>query len=405
MPSNNTNASDLDAKLNAEIEDALGDMSLDDIMAIDERPKLGTSDRQRKTGRVVGIHNDDVFVEFGPKSQGVCSLRLFAEPPAIGSEQTFIVQRHDPENNLLILTREGAVVKAEWESLEVGQVVEARCTGVNKGGLEMEVANHKAFMPAGQVDIRHVPDLSVFIGEKFPCEVVEVNRERQRIILSRRGPLEGQRKMQRDELLATLQPGMQCNAIITSVQQYGAFADIGGVDGLIHVSDLSYNRIKHPSEVVKVGDAVRVQVLKIDKEGGKDGGPKIGLGLKQLSADPVVTAMGSIKEGETVTGRVTRIADFGAFVEIAPGVEGLLHISELSHQRVNNVRNVVKPDEILTVKILSIDPGSRRISLSLKALQAKREEETVNRKEDGHMRKLKAQLNAKFGGNLKGGIG
>jgi small subunit ribosomal protein S1 len=350
------------------------------------------------------VHGNDVFVEFGPKSQGVCPLALFPEPPALGAKMEFIVERFDKEDGLLILSRQGSVQKAEWESLEVGQVVEARCTGVNKGGLEMEVCNHRAFMPAGQVDLRHIAELSVFVGEKMPCEVMEVDRQRGRIILSRRQALEAERAHTRTQTLATLEVGQVLAATITSIQPYGAFADIGGVDGLIHISDLSWQRIKHPSEVLKEGQQVTVKVLKVD---ASQDPPKIGLGLKQTSEDPAVAARKSLSVGDVVSGRVTKIMPFGAFVELAPNVEGLVHISELSHDRVHDVRKVVRPDEIITVKVLSIDPSSKRIALSLKAMKSAEEVQAeVERKEDAKMRKLRAQLNNKFGPlKLKGGLG
>lgn len=398
----------MDAKLAAEIEQALGDMSLEDMLDIADQPKTkDKSQRQRKTGTVMSVHGKDVFIEFGPKSQGVCPLELFPETPALGARLEFIVERFDKEDGLLILTREGTVQKAEWESLEVGQVVEARCTGVNKGGLEMDVAHHKAFMPAGQVDLRHIAELSVFVGEKMPCEVMEVDKKRGRIILSRRQTLEADRAEQRTKTLATLEVGQMLHATITSIQQYGAFADIGGLDGLIHISDMSYERLKHPSEVVKEGQQLTVKVLKIDTTSAK-GGPRIGLGLKQTMADPAVAARAALKEGETVSGRVTKIMPFGAFVELSPGVEGLIHISELSHERVHDVRKIVKPDEIVTMKVLSVDPSSKKIALSIKAMKSKDEydQEVSERKEDEKMRKLRAQLNNKFGPlKLKGGIG
>jgi small subunit ribosomal protein S1 len=408
---------DLDAKLAAEIEDALGDMSLEDMMDMAARPTPSraparggaatsgaTTERQRRTGTIMQVHGKDVFVEFGPKSQGVCPLSMFESTPALGAKMEFIVDRYDKEDGLLILSRQGTVQKAEWESLEVGQVVEARCTGVNKGGLEMEVCNHRAFMPAGQVDIRHIAELSVFVGEKMPCEVTEVDRPRGRIILSRRKTIEGERAHKRTETLATLEVGQILPATITSIQAYGAFADIGGVDGLIHVSDLAYERIKHPSEVVKEGQQVQVKVLKIDDSQQP---PKIGLGLKQLMENPAVAVRNSLKAGETASGRVTKIMPFGAFVELAPGVEGLIHISELSHDRVHDVRKVVRPDEIVTVKILSIDASSKKISLSIKAMVSKEDREAeIERRDDQKMRKLRAQLNNKFGPlKLKGGIG
>ncbi|HRQ76718.1 MAG TPA: S1 RNA-binding domain-containing protein [Phycisphaerales bacterium] len=394
---------DLDARLEAEINAALGDMSLEDMLDEADRPRQARGDRERKTGTIVSIHGDDVFVEFGPKSQGMCSLMQFPEPPALGTRMEFNVDRFDKNEGLLILSRVGTVQKAEWESLEIGQVVEARCTGVNKGGLEMEVANHRAFMPAGQVDLRHIADLSVFIGEKMPCEVVEMDRQRGRIILSRRSAIEADRAQLREKLMKTLEVGQELSAVITSLQPYGAFADLGGVDGLIHISDISYERLKHPSEALKEGQQVTVRVMKIDRSQTP---PRIGLGLKQTMADPYQSGAATIREGDTVTGKVTKLMAFGAFVELAPGVEGLIHISELSHERVHSVSHVVKPDQVVTAKVLSIDSAKRRIALSLKQLKQEQMDkgEGVDRGEDAHMRKLKAQLSKKFG-ELKGGIG
>ncbi|UCD75425.1 MAG: S1 RNA-binding domain-containing protein [Phycisphaerales bacterium] len=392
----------MDAKLEAEIEAALGDMSLEDMLDLAERPPLAGAERERKIGTIVSIHRDDVFVEFGPKSQGVCPLSLFEQPPQPNERLEFIVERYDSNEGLLILSREGAVAKADWESLELGQVVEARCTGTNKGGLEMEIANHPAFMPAGQVDIRHVPDLAVFVGEKMPCEVIEIDRQRARIILSRRSHLEAERARTREQLLEKLEEGQTVSALITSIQNYGAFADLGGIDGLIHISDLAHQRIRHPSEVVKEGDQVKVKVLKVDREADP---PRISLGLKQTLEDPYATEVAKLEVGALVSGRVTKLMPFGAFVELSPGVEGLIHISELSPERVQKVSSVVKPDEVVTVQVMSIDKEQKRIALSLKRAQAETEGETFTRREDPHMKKLKAQLAKKFGGDLKGGIG
>jgi small subunit ribosomal protein S1 len=347
----------MDAKLAAEIEEALGDMSLDDMLDMAEGPKSapvsagrggrggstqrfarGSTERQRKSGTIMSIHGNDVFVEFGPKSQGVCPKTMFEVLPVLGEKMEFIVDRFDRDDGLLILSREGTVQKAEWETLEVGQVVEARCTGTNKGGLEMEIAQHKAFMPAGQVDIRHIADLSVFVGEKMPCEVTEVDRQRGRIILSRRSAMETERVHLRIKLLATLEIGQLLPAVITSVQPYGAFADLGGLDGLIHISDMAYERIKHPSEVVKEGQQVQVKVLKIDQSQDP---PRVGLGLKQTMADPSVAVLEKVQVNQEVTGRITKLMPFGAFVELGPGVEGLIHISEMSHDRVHDVKKVV----------------------------------------------------------------
>jgi len=390
---------DLEAKLQAEIDAALGDMSLEDMVEMAERPKRSdTGDRPRaKTGLIVGIHREDVLVEFGPKSQGVCPKGDFDDPPTIGERYEFMVTRFDKKEGLLLLSRRGAYRKADWDSLEVGQSLEAMCTGTNKGGLEIEVAKHKAFMPAGQVDIRHIDDLKVFVGQKLACEIIELDRRRGRIILSRRKTMETERAEQSRTLLETLKQGDQRSAEIRSLQTYGAFADIGGIDGLIHISDICHERIKHPSERISVGETVQVQVLKIDLASDP---PRIGLGMKQCMADPYHAHAAKISEGDAVSGRVTKIMPFGAFVELAPGVEGLVHISQLAEGRVHNVGSIVKVDEVITVKVLDVDPKTRRISLSLLAMKLEQESQIV-RPDDPALRKLKA----KFGGELKGGIG
>ena len=365
-------ASAYDAELEREIEAALGGMSVEDLEGASTPSRGGQrgGGRQSRQGTIIRVHAGDVFVEFGPRSQGVCPLAQFLatgdqQPPVVGSERGFIVERFDPFEGLSILSLEGVVQKADWGTLEVGQTVEGRCTGMNKGGLEMEIAHHRAFMPAGQVDVRHVADISVFIGEKFPVQIVELNKDKDRLVVSRKAVIAVERAEQREKLLAVLEVGQTRTATITSVQSYGAFADIGGVDGLIHVSDLSHERVKSPADVVKVGQVVTVKIVKLDLTQTP---AKIGLGMKQLVADPSVTAMQAVEPGATVTGRVTKLMAFGAFVELAPGVEGLVHISEISHERIPTVDKALRANEIVTCKVLSIDMGKKRISLSIKAL-------------------------------------
>ena len=361
-----------DADLEREIENALGGMSIEELEQSSSAPKASTrgGGRQVRQGTIIRVHGGDVFVEFGPRSQGVCPLAHFLQvgdkvAPVVGSERGFVVELFDPFEGLSVLSLEGATQKADWGTLEIGQVVEARCTGMNKGGLEMEIAHHRAFMPAGQVDVRHVADISVFIGEKFPVQIVELNKDKGRLVVSRKAVVATERAEQREKLLAVLEIGQTRTATITSVQSYGAFADIGGVDGLIHVSDLSHERVKSAADVVKVGQVVTVKVLKLDLTQTP---PKIGLGLKQLVADPGAAALETIEPGATVTGRVTKIMPFGAFIEIAPGVEGLVHISEISHERIPTVDKALRKDEVVSCKVLSVDSGKKRISLSIKAL-------------------------------------
>jgi len=381
--------------LEKELFDAIGDGSFADML----NAPVPTSNEARSTrsGVIAAIHGPNVLVEFGPREQGCCPKTHFEELPHIGDSVDFVIERTD-KDGMLVLSRKGAVQKATWDALETGQVVEARCTGTNKGGLELEVAGHKAFMPAGHVSIHHVLNLDVMIGEKFACEVIELDRRSNRIVLSRKSVLRAERESAKNEMLETLEIGATHEATITSIQPYGAFADIGGLEGLIHRSEMTWERNTDPAKFVKVGDVVRIQILDINTEGDE---PKIAFGMKQLIEDPFVSSMGNITVGEMIEGSITRLTDFGAFVDIGSGVEGLIHISELADHRIKSPKDVVKEGQTITVKVLSIDPATRRIALSLK--QASGGDETQPaREEDNAMRKLRE----KFGdGPLKGGIG
>jgi small subunit ribosomal protein S1 len=383
--------------LDKEIFSAIGDGSFADML--DDAPTATDSGRKSRSGVVAAIHGRNVLVEFGPREQGCCPTSHFDELPQVGESLDFTVERVD-RDGMLVLSRKGAVQKATWDALEQGQVVEARCTGTNKGGLEMEVAGHKAFMPAGQVAIHHVPDLDVMIGEKMACEVMELDRRANRIVLSRKRVLYGEREAAKGEMLETLTVGDTHDATITSVQPYGAFADIGGLEGLIHRSEMTWERDTDPAKFVKVGDMVKVQILAIDITNDE---PKIAFGMKQLIDDPFVSSMAAIEVGEMVTGTVTRLADFGAFVDLGSGTEGLVHISELADHRIKSPKDVVKEQQVITVKVLSVDPATRRIALSLKQASGNFEaEDAPLREEDKAMKKLRE----KFGsGPLKGGIG
>ena len=393
--------SGLDPALQAEIDAAIGESSFEDLLQEDAKTSGGSGGRgarPRREGTVVSTRDAEVLIEFGPKLQGVCPLSHFKEPPVPGTKETFVIERQDAGDGMLICSLTGGVQKAQWETIEVGQIIEARCTGTNTGGLEMEVAGHPAFMPAGHVALHHVPDLTIYVGQKMPCQVMELDRSRNRMVLSRRDMLEAERAEARATLLETLEPGQVLDAVITRIQPFGAFADIGGMDGLIHVSEMSWQRVQDPNHLVKVGDAVAVQVLKVDTEHDP---PRIALGMKQLTTDPMQTVLDGFAEGDIVEGKVTRLADFGAFVELADGVDGLVHISQLSNDHVKKVASVVQVGQTVSVKILEVDPASRRISLSIK--QAGGEESSAAERKDDPMI---AKLKAKFGdGPLKGGIG
>ena len=395
--------------LEAEIADALAGV---DLMALAETRRPAPGDRikmqdgrRTRTGRIVSVRGGDVLVEFGPKRQGVCPAAQFETDPVIGSDVEFLVERLDAEG-LFVLSLPGAVQKVDWGNLEKGQTVEGRVVGVNKGGLEVEVSHHTGFMPAGQIDIRHIPDISVMLGEKITCRVTQLDKKRQKLVLSRRAVIEEERAANAEKIMSQLQPGQRHTVTISSVQPYGAFADLGGIDGLIHVSELTHDRVRDPGDVVKVGDVMEVVVTKIDLTGEQ---PKIGLSRKAVVADPRAAVMNDLEVGATVAGTVKKITDFGAFLEIAEGVEGLLHISEISHRRIDRVDREIRAGEVVQVKILSIDPDKGRISLSKKALEARPadgrsggdRESASARAEDPSMRKLRAR----FSGDLKGGLG
>jgi len=377
-------SAELDAQTNAEIEAAMSEMADAGAASSDAKssggkirgPRVVRGGREHRTGVVVSVGATDLFVEFGPKELGVVDMTQFKEEaPKVGDSLEVAVQRYDSAESLYICVMPGSVQKADWEMLEMGQVVEARVTGTNKGGLELEIAGHRAFMPASQVDINHVADLSVFVGEKMTCEVQKIDRRGQgNILLSRRDIIAKERAKLAEGLKDRLNEGDTVEGTVRKIMDFGAFVDIGGVDGLIHINDLSHNRVNHGAkgvaEHVSEGQKVTVQILKLDWEANR-----IGLGLKQLAADPYKAALNEVVEGAQLSGKVTKILDFGAFVEVAPGVEGLVHISELEWRRVGDVSEVLTENEVVQVLVLKVDPDDRKISLSIKQLKERPQQE------------------------------
>lgn len=357
----------LSPDLELEYMEALGDQSLDEMIAggaADAPAELEPESRQRAT--VVAIHRDDVFVEIAGRHQGVVSLASFTEPPELGAVLDVMVGRFNAGEGLYELVLPGAAVEVgDWSEVAEGMVVEARVTGHNKGGLECEVSRLRGFIPASQISMYRVEDLGQFVDQKFPCIVTEANPEKRNLVLSRRAVLERERAEAKEKLLASLEVGQTHEGTVRSLQNFGAFVDLGGVDGLIHISQLSWDRIKHADEVLEVGQKVKVKITKIDPQSGK-----IGLGFRDLSENPWATASRDYPERTPVKGRVTRITEFGAFVRLGPGVEGLVHISELAHKRVFRVNDVLSEGQEVEVMVLSVDAEAQRIGLSLKALQA-----------------------------------
>ena len=358
-----------EALLDEQVSAALAGVDVDQLLDQDREPSAAPAvasagNKQVKHGRVTAVNKEDAFVDFGGKSQGVCSMLQFEAEPRVGEEYDFIVQRYDEAEGLLILARRGGMATSvSWDNLEVGQIVEGTVTGTNKGGLEVDVKGMRAFMPAGQVEIYHVPDLTDFVGKKLQAEVTKFEAREKNMVLSRRNILEREREEAKVKLLKELEEGQIRRGTVRNVMDFGAFVDLGGVDGLLHVSEMTFRRGRqNAGEFVKVGDVLDVKVTRIDKDTGK-----LSLSLKQaLGTDPWADADQKYAVGTEVTGRVVKVESFGAFIEVGEGFEGLLPVSEMSYARIRHPSDVVKEGDTVRVVVLSIDPSQRRVSFSLK---------------------------------------
>jgi ribosomal protein S1 len=351
--------------LEQEFEAAMNAASFDELMG--DGPTSvggGLESGARVTGKVIRLNGDDVFWSLGGPNEGVSSLRQFEQPPELGMELEVVVRGFNSEDGLHEVALPGAAIEADdWEDLEEGSVVEARITGANTGGLECKVNQMRGFIPASQVAMFRVEDYAEFIDQKLVCIVTEVNPRRKNLVLSRRAVLEREREEERKKLMESLEVGNTVEGTVRNLRDFGAFVDLGGVDGLIHISQLSWDRVEHPKEVLEVGQKVRVKIEKIDPQTGK-----IGLSYRDLLEHPWTNIDEKFSVDSEVTGTVSRIAQFGAFVKLAPGIEGLVHISELSHARVATVGSVVSEGEAVNVKVLSVDRDAQRIALSMKAV-------------------------------------
>jgi small subunit ribosomal protein S1 len=326
-------------------------------------------------GTVVRVDKDEVLVDIGYKSEGVIpvaelSIRRSVNPQdevSLGEEVDALVLTKEDTEGRLILSKKRARFELAWKKIEganesgdpvIGKVIE-----VVKGGLILDLGV-RGFLPASLVDIRRVQDLDEFLGQELRAKVIELNRSRNNVVLSRRAVLEDERKEQRQQILDRLNPGDVVDGQISNIVDFGAFVDLDGMDGLIHISELSWSHVNHPSEVLDIGQDVKVKVLDIDRER-----QRISLGLKQTQSDPWQQVLETYHEGDEVEGKVTKVVTFGAFVEILPGVEGLVHISELAQHHVENPREVVSQGDEVKAKIIEVDAERRRLSLSLKRVE------------------------------------
>lgn len=327
------------------------------------------------TGKVVRIDRDEVLLDIGYKSEGVIPASELSIRKSVDTSEeveldeeidALVVTKEDAEGRL-ILSKKRARFEKAWRKIEAAaennEPVEGNVIEVVKGGLILDLGI-RGFLPASLVDIRRVHDLDEFMSQTLECKVIELNRSRNNVVLSRRAVLEEERKEVRDQILDRLQPGEVVEGKISNIVDFGAFVDLEGIDGLIHISELSWSHVNHPSEVVAIGDTVKIKVLDIDRDR-----QRISLGLKQTQEDPWQRVVSTYRPGDVLEGTVTKVVSFGAFVEILDGVEGLVHISELADHHVENPNEVVSIGDSLNVKILEIDEDRRRLSLSIKRVE------------------------------------
>ncbi len=325
-------------------------------------------------GTITGIENDMAVIDVGLKSEGRVPLREFAAPGQkaelkIGDEVEVYVDRVENSHGEAMLSRDRARREAAWDKLEkefeAGNRVDGVIFGRVKGGFTVDLGGAVAFLPGSQVDIRPVRDVQPLMDLPQPFQILKMDRRRGNIVVSRRAILEETRAEQRSGLIQSLAEGQVIEGVVKNITDYGAFVDLGGIDGLLHVTDISYKRVNHPSEVLNIGDTVKVQIIRINRDT-----QRISLGMKQLESDPWEGAASKYPIGGVFRGRVTNITEYGAFVELEPGIEGLVHVSEMSWTKKNvHPGKIVSTSQEVDVKVLEVDEEKRRISLGLKQAQ------------------------------------
>jgi small subunit ribosomal protein S1 len=362
--------------------------------------ELPASEDQLEAGtklkaKVQSVTAEDVFCEVGYRSPGLLPVRQFPQgkQPRVGEEFLVIVEKYDPENSVILVNLPKATRKARgnWEELTVGQITECMVNKVNKGGLEVTVGGLRAFLPASQVDLGFVSSMESLIGQKLTVQITELNPAKRNLVVSRRAVMIAERKELAGAFWEKVEVGQQFSGTVKTIKDYGVFIDLGGADGFLHIGEMSWTRVKHPSEVLKEGQQCDVVVLSLDREK-----QKIGLGMRQLAHNPWGSVSETYAVGKEVTGKVTRTTDFGAFVELEPGVEGLIHISEMDHQRIRKVTDVVNVGQEVQAQVLEVAPDRQRISLSMKALKQKpekpKDEDLAPSKGETYERKRKEPL-------------
>jgi len=325
-------------------------------------------------GTIVGIEKDVAVIDVGLKTEGRVPLKEFgvsgrAANLSVGDEVDVYLERVENAMGEAVLSREKARREESWTRLEekykAGERVEGVIFNRVKGGFTVDLDGAVAFLPGSQVDIRPIRDVSPLLNVPQPFQILKMDRRRGNIVVSRRSVLEETRAEKRSEIVARLEEGQVIEGVVKNITDYGAFVDLGGIDGLLHVTDVSYKRVNHPSEVLNIGDTVKVQIIRINRDT-----QRISLGMKQLESDPWEGAVSKYPVGDVFRGRVTNITEYGAFVELEAGIEGLVHVSEMSWTKKNvHPGKIVSTSQEVDVKVLEVDEEKRRISLGLKQAQ------------------------------------
>ncbi len=352
---------------------AMDDISDEEMNSLIDGTVTDFNEGDLVTGTVVKVERDEVLLDISYKSEGVIpsrelSIRKDVNPAdvvALGDEiEALVLQKEDKEGRL-VLSKKRAEYERAWNAVEAkfqsGETVEGEVIEVVKGGLILDIGL-RGFLPASLVDLRRVKDLTAYMGTRIEARVIEMDRNRNNVVLSRRVVLEEARKAERQEILSKLKPGMRLKGTVSSIVDFGVFVDLGGIDGLVHISELSWNHVNHPSEVVKPNQEIEVEVLDVDLNR-----ERISLGLKQTTEDPWRQLIKKYPLGAIVEGTVTKLVSFGAFVDLGEGIEGLVHISEMAKSHVDEPSQVCNVGDKVQVKVMEIDVDRRRISLSMKA--------------------------------------
>jgi small subunit ribosomal protein S1 len=350
--------------------------SFEELLKASEAPGRKLFPGDKVSGKVLKVSKDTIFVDLGGKSEGIAEIQEFLD-----KEGNLTIKQGDWVEMRVASIRDGIHLTKGMkvqgpdalgllqEAKENVIPVEGRISGVVKGGFEVNLSGIHAFCPLGQIDLQFCEKPEEHVGARYSFRIMEIKEKGKNIIVSRRLLMEEEQEKKSKETLARLRPDLECEGKVTKLTDFGAFVDIGGIEGMVHISEISHGRIKHPSEILKPGQQVKVKVMKIEPE--KDGRPKVSLSIKALEPDSWEKGLG-FEEGEIIHGKVSRLTDFGAFVEVAPGVDGLVHISEISYERVPHPSKFLKEGDEVDVLVLGIDRETHRVSLSIKEATIKK---------------------------------